>query len=447
MLEFQREGLRYADKQERMEAEIAKAKADGLKAGADQIVIDERIARIRESYAEKLTKSPRHAASVSDPFSSLNGLVKQAQVFDQGVGNDSAQNQQAKAILAIVDAGAKLIASGHDVAKVQAEVAQGVAALNNGYAKQAQILQDQNTAALKAYQDAIDDQITARRNEIDLQVQSIGMGQQEAQQLMAVARIREQAASKIEQLNRQRAQKGADTQFIDAEINAVKDSIPVLVGLENDRWERTQAAQANGINGMKAAIADFVDQQKNQAAIMYQITSGFFDGFSDAFADFVSGTKSAKDAFGSLIDDMYKQALKFVANQAIMALFKSFSGGGGGWGSLLGNFMSGMGGGGSGGGFSFGPGTIGAGLATGGIASPNSFHPVNENGPEIFTIHGRDYLSTGNSTVKVTPNGGGSRAVSVNQTIVVQGKINRRTSGQIAQDTARQQRIAAARNG
>lgn len=90
MLEFQREGLRYADKQERMEAEIAKAKADGLKAGADQIVIDERIARIRESYAEKLTKSPRHAASVSDPFSSLNGLVKQAQVFDQGVGNDSA---------------------------------------------------------------------------------------------------------------------------------------------------------------------------------------------------------------------------------------------------------------------------------------------------------------------------------------------------------------------
>jgi lambda family phage tail tape measure protein len=444
MLEFQREGLRYADKQERMEAEIAKAKADGLKAGADQIVIDERIARIRESYAEKLTKSPRHAASVSDPFSSLNGLVKQAQVFDQGVGNDSAQNQQAKAILAIVDAGAKLIASGHDVAKVQAEVAQGVAALNNGYAKQAQILQDQNTAALKAYQDAIDDQITARRNEIDLQVQSIGMGQQEAQQLMAVARIREQAASKIEQLNRQRAQKGADTQFIDAEINAVKDSIPVLVGLENDRWERTQAAQANGINGMKAAIADFVDQQKNQAAIMYQITSGFLDGFSDAFADFVSGTKSAKDAFGSLIDDMYRQALKFLANQAIKRLFESFGGGmsgGGGWGGLISGLVGAFSGSGA------GPGTIGAGLATGGIASPNSFHPVNENGPEIFTIHGRDYLSTGNSTVKVTPNGGGSRAVSVNQTIVVQGKINRRTSGQIAQDTARQQRIAAARNG
>lgn len=88
---------------------------------------------------------------------------------------------------------------------------------------------------------------------------------------------------------------------------------------------------------------------------------------------------------------------------------------------------------------------FGSGMATGGTALAGSIHPVNENGPEIFTVHGRDYLAAGNTNVKVTPTGRGSSIV--NQTILVQGTITRRTSAQIASETARQQRIAQSRNG
>jgi phage-related minor tail protein len=59
---WQREGLRYADKRVQLEDAIAKARAEGLKAGVDEIFIEERIARIRESYADKTPKPPDRKA-------------------------------------------------------------------------------------------------------------------------------------------------------------------------------------------------------------------------------------------------------------------------------------------------------------------------------------------------------------------------------------------------
>lgn len=186
--------------------------------------------------------------------------MQKAQVFDQGVGDTKANTQQVKDILAIVDAGAKLIASGKDVARVQALVADGVAHVNEGYAKQAALLHDHNIVAIKAYQDAVNSQIADRKAEIDLQVQSIGMGAKEAQQLMETARIRSQVDKTIEQLNRARAKDGSNKELIDAQIKTQKDSIPILVQQEKDKWTATAAAQADGINGMKTALANFMDE-------------------------------------------------------------------------------------------------------------------------------------------------------------------------------------------
>lgn len=180
---------------------------------------------------------------------------------------------------------------------------------------------------------------------------------------------------------------------------------------------------------------------------MEKITSGLIGGFGDAFASFASGTKSAKDAFGSLIDSMYQEALRFVASQAMAQLLGMFDNTGGKVGSgannsnLFGSLFSGLAG-------MFGPGTIGAGLATGGTAYAGSIHPVNENGPEIFTYRNRDYLAAGQDNVKVTPitqarNYGGNTTIHVN----VQPTATRRTADQVAQEVARKQRMASARNG
>lgn len=418
-----------------------------------------------DAYQSAITKGVKKPkAAGADPFASLNGLVQKAQVFDQGVGGDKANNQQVTAILAIVDAGAKLIESGKSVAQVQALVEKGVSALNEGYAKQAKIVDERNVTALKAYQSAIDQQIAARQQEIDLQVAAIGMGAKEALQLQETARIRSRVASTIEQLNRQRAQKGADTKFIDAEIEAQKASIPVLVKQEDDKWKAIAAAQSNGLNGMQTAAKNFLEDQKNTAAQMEALTTQFIGGFGDAFAQFVSGAESAKKAFGSLIDSMYQSALKFVANKAIQGLLDSFSstGGGsasstpgstaGGWGSIFSNIVNAFASSKSAKGNVFT--STGLSQYSGQVVSkPTMFafaHGaglMGEAGPEAILPLRRTPAGKLGIEVSGGSSGAGPRgAVSVNQTIVVQGTINRRTAAQIAQQSAREQRIAQTRN-
>lgn len=83
--------------------------------------------------------------------------------------------------------------------------------------------------------------------------------------------------------------------------------------------------QANSMNGLKAAVADFIVAQNNQMELAKKFAGDFISQFSDAFAAFASGTETAKKAFGGFIDSMYKEAWKFVADQTIKSLLLSFN--------------------------------------------------------------------------------------------------------------------------
>ena len=178
-------------------------------------------------------------------------------------------------------------------------------------------------------------------------------------------------------------------------------------------------------------------------------------GFRDAFTSFVTGAASAQTAFGSFIDDMYKKAVAFMADKAIQAFLDSFGMGNsptagstaGGWGSLFGNFINAYGASGGGG---FGPGTIGAGLASGGQAMAGSVHPVAEQGPELLSVGGRTMLIMGNESGHVTPlndnNQGTSAGVTYVTNISVPYSTTRRSAEQLAAANDRAQRTASARN-
>ena len=221
-------------------------------------------------------------------------------------------------------------------------------------------------------------------------------------------------------------------------------------------FDAMKAAQSSWENGLHAGIEDFMTQQQNNAAAGKKMIDDLTGGFTTAFTAFASGAENAKSAFGSWIDTMYKQALAFVANKAIQALFDSFGsmGGGsksstpgssaGGWASLAGNFMNAIGFGGG-----FGPGTIGAGLAGGGSAHAWGAYPVAENGPEILKVGHRNILMMGDQSGTVVPNNQIGRAAG-NTTVTniyVQPTSTRRTADQIATANARAQRLATTRNG
>lgn len=181
---------------------------------------------------------------------------------------------------------------------------------------------------------------------------------------------------------------------------------------------------ANATDEQRAAVGRLTEELI-RASENQQFLDDFKEGLADAFTDFITGAKSAKEAFGDFADELFKRATQFVMDKAIEAMFSAFSGGtktqggqtGGGfdWMSLLSLF--------------------GGGKASGGAVNAGMFYRVNENGPELLTSGGKDYLMMGNQSGTVTPNSGMGGLV-VNNQFIVGPQNNQRTQEQMATRTA-----------
>lgn len=133
-----------------------------------------------------------------------------------------------------------------------------------------------------------------------------------------------------------------------------------------------------------------------------KLNTMFEGAASGALGDFISGTKSAKDAFKSFANSIANDLSRLASQEITKGLFGGGSGGGGLGGVLAGLFSGGSSGGGIG---SFFSGLFGR--ASGGMLSPGSLVRVNENGPELLDYQGKKYLMNGSVNARVTPLGGG----------------------------------------
>lgn len=228
----------------------------------------------------------------------------------------------------------------------------------------------------------------------DIHIKSMMLGTREAQQMQEIAQANQDAAKAVADfvMAHQLHPEAMSEDMYEKELAALKAYFAERNKLIQQNQDAENAIRGDMDSGWQKGIANFMEETADKFEQGRQLAESFTSGFSDAFAKFVSGAQSAKEAFGSFVDDLFQQALRIVANQALAKLLGGvdMSGNGsGGWLGALGSL--------------FGPGTIGSGLATGGMAYAGSFHPVNERGPEIFTVNNRDYLAAGNRDVKVTP--------------------------------------------
>lgn len=160
----------------------------------------------------------------------------------------------------------------------------------------------------------------------------------------------------------------------------------------------------------------------------------FSDAGSGAFADWITGAKSAKDAFADFSSSVISQVTRMVAQSAWSSLFggQGLFGGGSSTG-FFGDFFSSL---------------FGGGRAVGGNVSPGKMYEVNENGSELLEQGGRTYLMTGGRGGRVVPNSqafGGASGFSQVNNFTVPGRIDRRTQSQIADQTRRSTNTAVAR--
>jgi len=150
---------------------------------------------------------------------------------------------------------------------------------------------------------------------------------------------------------------------------------------------------------------------------------------------------NAKNIVKDFFDSIAQQIAGFIAEQWAKQLTDSLKGfsqnnaGAGGWMGLLSGIINAAG--------------YGGAKASGGPVGAGMFYQVNENGPELLSVGGRDFLMMGANAGRVTPNhmlgrGGGS---TINQTFVVQGSPDRRTRQQMARESGRAASRAMTRTG
>lgn len=160
----------------------------------------------------------------------------------------------------------------------------------------------------------------------------------------------------------------------------------------------------------------------------------FENGFSTAFADFISGTKSASQAFKSFANSVLSEINSMVAKDLAKALF-----GGGGSGDGIGGFFSGLFGG-QGGGASSGGGLLssigsffsGLGFAEGGDPPVGKASLVGEKGPEYFVPK-----VAGTVVPMAAMAGGGGGATYNTVSINVPASTSRVSGAQLAADFQR----------
>lgn len=135
--------------------------------------------------------------------------------------------------------------------------------------------------------------------------------------------------------------------------------------------------------------------------------------FTSAFTDFITRTKSAKDAFHDFAKSIERDVSQLAAKQISKALF--------GEGSFLGDLFAGFSN-------AFASGSF-PGFAGGTNYAPGGWAMVGERGPELVA------LPRGSKVYSHGASGGGDRAINVTNYFTVQGTTDRRSQAQIALQT------------
>ncbi|NMW24561.1 phage tail tape measure protein, partial [Rhodanobacter denitrificans] len=267
--EFQKEGLRYATKQARLEQDIAKAKADGLRAGASQLEIDQRITAIRASYADKTAKQ---RATPNFRVQDINELRSE------------------------VEAEGKLMD---------------------------QRLKSQ--AAVIAYRASLQDMLDTRQKSIDLQVAALGMGDREIAQQQALIAIDEDYNRQKASLERQQRNSTSeiDKAGYGAQLQDLKRYHDERVKIETEGFSRSSAARENWVNGAQAATQNYLDNAKDIAGATSSVVTNVYQGLTDNLAEFFAKGKADWKGF---VKDILLQIEKIEIAKAVAGIGSSLSG-------------------------------------------------------------------------------------------------------------------------
>jgi lambda family phage tail tape measure protein len=284
-------------------------------------------------------------------------------------------------------------------------------------ATQVEILATQETAAYKKIADAVTEARIAAQSYFDLtqrgyeeEISNAGRGDKARDTDRAIAQIRQKYEAQRQALAGERRRNQITQQQHDDELAIINEFQTKAVDSYRDHYDRLDELQRDWATGANKALQNYFDQTQDTAKQTEDLFTNAFKGMEDALVDFVV---KGKLNFKSLADSIVADIIRIAVRQSITGPLAQSAQGSTGFGGFLSSILGGL----TGGGFTAG-GTQGLSWsypkAGGGYAPSNSIQRVNERGPELLNVAGRQYLMMGSKGGDVTPNssissGGGSR--------------------------------------
>lgn len=287
-------------------------------------------------------------------------------------------------------------------------------------------------------EDAASDYLDTLRRAQAAELSGFGAGRQERDRLAGRAQIEDKYTSQRRDLDKSRRDSefsgtfGSDEQKkYDDEIDRIRRFQATALGEYDAYFAKRLAQEGNWANGASEALQNYIDNSRDIAAQTEELFTNAFKGMEDALVSFVT---TGKLDFKSLANSIIADITRIIIKQQIAAAAKSLFGdsGGGSSGGFITSLLGGL---------------FGGGRAIGGPVSAGGMYRVNEKGPELLNVAGKQYLMMGNQGGTVTPtggDGGGSTVVQVNVTAPQGG--SRATALQWGADAGRQIQRALDRN-
>lgn len=268
---------------------------------------------------EARDKKPRGAGHKADPMAALDRASDAAYARNLDTGNKSLDDE-AQALRRIAAAGAEAIAKGADVATVQGKVAGAIAQTLQYY----QRLPSEAARAAQAeaqYREAMQAKLDAYREETELRVASIGMGQREIALQRELIAVHKDAARDLEKLNRDRAQQNLTPQQYAQRLQDIRSFEAQRVQAVVDADRRVTASQEDWHLGARRALMDISERGRDMATGMANTIAGAFGDMEAAVVKFAqTGKFSLEDFASNFVQAVLKMELQALEAKAATAM-------------------------------------------------------------------------------------------------------------------------------
>ncbi|MEX0292549.1 phage tail tape measure protein, partial [Pseudomonas putida] len=375
------DGKKFLTDQQKMESEIADAKARGLSAGKSEAEIEQRIQNIRKSY-EKADRKSAPAVNLStfnEAENALKSLVsnyknsmrvldaslkagvitqqdytqqKSALIDKERTDVEEGYKSQITALQALADksstTGAQRIQIDQRIADTRQKMTQALQKLDAD--QQVLSLQSQErlakeTAAIEAYGQALEDNLKRTQDSLDLQLAGFGLGERSRQQLQEMLKIRQDYEKDLEKLERDHRLKRISDNEYAGEKKELEKWLSERLKLQEQYYADEDALRGDWQNGVSRAYNSYIEETKDIAGQTENLFSNALGGIEDAFVNLATeGKLSFKDLTDSIIADLARMATKAYITVPLLGALGLGGSTPGGGGSILGGGGDGGGG-------------------------------------------------------------------------------------------------------